>query len=193
MKKIVVGILAAAVVASSAITGAAGHIKSQAAARGSNYVDCDGNGICDNYADKVCDGSGTGKVKTAVAAAVDSIENMTCQAVNCYVDGDGVCDHDTDRNCDGSGSGNANVGSDTVTESTPAVETVTQPVQTAESVNTAPKGSNYVDSDGDGVCDNYTGGNCQGNGNGTGSGCGNANAHHGCNGGGNCFRGGKNR
>lgn len=78
MKKLVVGMFVAAIVASSAIAGITGQVQSKAAGQGSSYADYDGNGICDNVTERVCDGSGAGKIKEAVATVVGSVESKAC-------------------------------------------------------------------------------------------------------------------
>ena len=80
MKKMVMGTVSAALVLSLAVTGAfaAGN------GRGRNYVDANGDGVCDNY--------GTGRGQYFVDA-----------------DGDGVCDNCTQQGlCPRDGSGRQN-------------------------------------------------------------------------------------
>lgn len=159
MKKIVVGILAAAIVGSTAITGMAGYAKCQTSDCGSSYIDSNGDGICDNYFERDCSGSGTGKVGKAVQTVVESVENVAYKTAvqgSNYVDhdGDGICDNYSGGSCNGRGAGNCNAAT--------ASETVTETVVTAGVGQNAGQRKNYVDSDRDGVCDNYESGNCNG-------------------------------
>ena len=86
MKKMVIGTISAALVLSMAVTGA--FAAGNGYGRSRNFVDADGDGVCDNYGtgrgqyfvdadgDGVCDNYGTGRGQYFVDA-----------------DGDGVCDN----------------------------------------------------------------------------------------------------
>lgn len=236
MKKIAVGILAAAITASTAITGMAGYGTGQKnlgtgndgncatgtvclndqvitwnvlrQTTGRNYVDSDKDGICDNYdggkqATAVNQGSnlsGNGNNQVNVqeennnGSVVNTVysgqENNAAQAATTgknYVDsdGDGVCDNYDGTNCNGTGGAGKNQGNNGAGGNGACVggtvcpnKNVTADTGTGQ---TATTGKNYVDSNGDGVCDNYDGANCNGTGQGQGSG----------NGAG--YRGGRNR
>lgn len=164
MKKIAVGILAAAIIATTTITGMAGYGKGQGnTVAGNNgectadtltkqeyvltesvlsrltankkYVDSNGNGICDNY------------------------ENGSCN--------EGVCD--------GTGAGaqrNGNAGA-------------------GQPVSQMTTGKNYTDANADGICDNCERGSCNG-GVCDGTGAGTQGNRHGQSNGGGCH-GGRNR
>lgn len=144
MKRILLGVLAVGIVltigattafASGMHNGYGSAIRLSSTAQTSscpNYVDADGDGLCDN-----CGGSHgncqTGSCSNYVDADGDGLcdncsgSHGNCQTGNCsnYVDtdGDGLCD-----NCSGSHGTCLNNGNC----------------------------SNYVDADGDGLCDNYS-------------------------------------
>lgn len=134
---------------------------------GRNFVDMNGDGVCDNtsgiciYSDSdgdgVCDVCGTNGLSCLTGngtAFTDADGDGICDKCSTYhwcgmdaagggnfvdADGDGVCDN----YAAGQGRGNGSQGG---------------------------RGRYYADTDGDGVCDNYTSGKCQGRGNGCGSG-----------------------
>ncbi|WP_125115251.1 hypothetical protein [Agathobaculum sp. Marseille-P7918] len=120
MKKMVMGTVSAALVLSLAVTGAfaAGN------GRGRNYVDANGDGVCDNYGtgrgqyfvdangDGVCDNCGTGRGQYFVDADGDGVcDNCGTGRGQYFVDadGDGVCDNCTQQGlCPRDGSGRQN-------------------------------------------------------------------------------------
>ena len=90
MKKMVMGTISAALVLSMAVTGAfaAGYGNG----RGHNFVDANGDGVCDNY------GTGTGRGQYFVDANGDGVcdnYGTGCGRGQYFVDanGDGVCDN----------------------------------------------------------------------------------------------------
>ena len=90
MKKMVMGAIRAALVLSMAVTGAfaAGYDNG----RGRNFVDANGDGVCDNY------GTGTGRGQYFVDANGDGVcdnYGTGCGRGQYFVDanGDGVCDN----------------------------------------------------------------------------------------------------
>ena len=96
----VMGTVSAALVLSLAVTGAfaAGN------GRGRNYVDANGDGVCDNY--------GTGRGQYFVDADGDGVcDNCGTGCGQYFVDadGDGVCDNCTQQGlCPRDGSGRQN-------------------------------------------------------------------------------------
>ena len=88
MKKMVMGTISAALVLSMAVTGAfaAGYGNG----RGRNFVDANGDGVCDNYASGACAGQGNGCGQGA--GYVDA-------------DGNGTCDNYEAGTCPGNGAG----------------------------------------------------------------------------------------
>lgn len=86
MKKLIIGILAAAMITTAGTSIAFAAKPSHNKAK--TFVDADNNGVCDNKKNAICDGTGSGN-----GNFVDA-------------DSNGVCDNKENTVCDGTGNGN---------------------------------------------------------------------------------------
>lgn len=145
MKKWWIGILTAAMVLSVGATS----VFADASVKGQNFVDDNGDGVCDVVTVLTDKTTGSAEVLGETAAATMRWANKNGQN---YVDadGDGVCDNYGTGN---GGNGNGQNGQNYVDADG---DGVCDNYGTGNGGNgNGGNGQNYVDADGDGVCDNY--------------------------------------
>lgn len=191
MKRVLVGIMAALVLAAGTTSSFALNSETMTTEIGQNFADADGDGICDNTVsslryidangDGVCDNLGTYQRSGANGNSGNSANsNGGSGSGRNYTDadGDGVCDNngsscryvDTDGDgiCDNCGAyqksgANGNGGNSADNNASSGNG---QGKNFANSNAGSGRGRNYTDADGDGVCDYYNG--CHGAGRGNG-------------------------
>ena len=148
MRKTFVGVITAAMVLSIGATS----VFAVGSGTGRNYVDADGDGVCDR-ADRVCsyvdaDNDGICDNRGACQASETAGARHGRQFID--ADGDGVCDN-TDRVCS-----YVDADNDGICDNREACQ--------ASETAGARRGRQFIDADGDGVCDNAAAGQGRGKG-----------------------------